>query len=112
MSTMDHFDDDATHDEVAPAEEAARARPDDEALGAIVKRLARTNRSGGRVVERSALLAEGSDFAALMAWIEAHDGVPEELPAPARRGGGLFDGRGDQPSQIPLRFVLPDAAFD
>lgn len=102
---------DATADPGAPeVDEQPRATPDEAALGAIVARLARRHKSGGRVVERSALLAEGADFAALLAWIEAHDGVPEEASAPAR-AGGLFGDRHQQPSREPLRFVLPATAF-
>ena len=90
--------------------EPPRAQPDDAELGAIVKRLARRTPLGGRVVERAALLAEGADFAALLAWIEAHDGVPEEVATPPRTGG-LFVDRHREPPQQPLRFVLPPSAF-
>ena len=56
-------------------------------------------------------MADGTDFAALLRWIESHDGVPETPPPPSRgRGAGLF-GVGDRGPQRPLRFVLPAAAF-
>jgi hypothetical protein len=92
-----------------PADDGAR-QPDDAALGAVVSRLARPHRSGGHVVERAALMADGTDFAALLGWIESHDGVPEALPpsAPGARSAGLF---GDRRPQHPLRFVLPPTAF-
>lgn len=95
--------------EAPPADERPR-RADDAALLAVVSRLARPHRSGGRVVERAALMADGTDFAALLGWIEAHDGVPEEPPPSASeaRGSGLF---GDRRLHQPLRFVLPAAAF-
>ena len=83
--------------------------PDDAALRAVVSRLARPHRSGGHVVERAALMADGTGFAALLGWIDAHDGVPEGLPpAPAARGASLLGERGPQQ---PLRFVLPATAF-
>src|SRR3712207_5341998 len=100
----------AFDEEAATDGEPPRERPDDAALGAIVARLARKHRSGGRVVERSALLAEGADFAALLAWIEAHDGVPEDVAAPTRTGG-LFGDRHGRPPPRPLRFLLPPPSF-
>jgi len=87
----------------------------DEALRAVVARLARPHRSGGSVIERAAILAEGADFAAVMNWIDAHDGAPDEL-ASATRGGGLHGSRmtggNANSSRPPLRFVLPPGALD
>ncbi len=83
---------------------------DDDAIRALVSRLARPHASGGRVVERAAILAEGADFAAVMAWVTAHGGKPEPTvaAAPAR---GLHSSRhnhsGETGPQTPLRFVLP-----
>jgi hypothetical protein len=48
----------------------------DDARFALVKRLARPDSSGGAVIERAAILAEGADFASVMAWIENHDRHP------------------------------------
>ena len=87
---------------------------DDEAMRLLVTRLARPHRSGGRVVERASLLASGADFAAAMAWLEAHGGEPEALPAAsAAPRRGLHSARlsardGDA---TPLRFILPAAAL-
>jgi len=65
------------------AEDSAR----DAEIHALVKRLARPHSSGGEVVERAALLASGSDFGAVMAWITDHAGVAETMGSePARRG--------------------------
>ena len=94
-----------------PVDAPPRPRPDDAALGAIVARLARPHRSGGRVVERAALMAAGTDFSALVHWIEKHDGVPELPAAPTgAQSGGLF-AREAPTQQQPLRFVLPATAF-
>ena len=103
-----------TFDDAQPAPQADPAedhRPplDDSALRAVVARLARPHRSGGHVVERAALLADGADFGALVAWIEAHDGAPEALPA-AREARGVSS-FGERSPQQPLRFVLPATAL-
>jgi hypothetical protein len=83
---------------------------DEDAIRAIVRRLARAHPSGGQVIERAAILAEGSDAQAVIAWIIAHAGVPEG-PAPANRDRGLHGSRlshgGAADSETPLRFVLP-----
>jgi hypothetical protein len=83
---------------------------DDDAIRALVKRLARPHPSGGEVIERAAILAEGADFAAVMAWIVAHAGKPETevLPAPSYglHGSRLNYGGGAEP-RTPPRFVLP-----
>jgi hypothetical protein len=75
-------EDDQPTDAAAPAE-----RPDDDAIRALVTRLGRPHRSGGRVIERATLMAEGADFTAVMAWIEAHGGEAEHcrpVALPAR----------------------------
>jgi hypothetical protein len=85
---------------------------DDEAIRDLVTRLARPHVSGGEVVERAAILAEGADFAAVIAWIEAHAGRPETAvsAAPSRglHGTRLNGGGVDRP---PSRFVLPPGAL-
>jgi hypothetical protein len=85
------------------------APADDAAIRALLTRLARPHASGGEVVERAALLAEGADFVAIMAWITDHAGLPEPtLAAPARHGlhGSRMSGGAAQPVK-PLRYVLP-----
>ena len=80
----------------------------DDEIRALVTRLARPHRSGGQVIERAAILAEGADFPAVMAWITAHAGTPE-TSASTVRGGGLNGSRLDHGSsevRAPLRFVL------
>jgi hypothetical protein len=88
---------------------------DDLEIHALVTRLSRPHSSGGAVIERAAILAEGADFAAVMKWIAAHDGTPDATVS-ATRGGGLHGSRmtgGDATaSRAPLRFVLPPGALD
>jgi hypothetical protein len=87
---------------------------DDDVIRALVKRLARPHASGGAVIERAAILAEGADFASVMAWIADHDGQPEaSVAAGSRRGlhGSRLDDAGTDQSQPPLRYVLPAGAL-
>jgi hypothetical protein len=83
---------------------------DDEAIRALVTRLARPHPSGGEVIERAAILAEGADFAMVMAWIVAHAGQPETTvsagPKRGLHGSRLGVGAGAE-ARTPLRFVLP-----
>ena len=89
---------------------------EDEAIRALVTRLARRDRSGGLVIERAAILAEaGSESTAILAWIGAHGGEPEEAAsATPRHGlhGARFNDSGGTVPRVPLRFVLPDGALD
>jgi hypothetical protein len=92
-----------------PPEPEVAAAPDADAIQALVKRLGRPHPSGGTVIERAAILAEGADFTAVLAWIADHDGKPENaIEAP---GGGLHGSRvQDSPAAsggTPLRYVLP-----
>jgi hypothetical protein len=87
---------------------------DDGEIRAMVTRLARPYPSGGDVVERAAILAEGADFSAVMMWIIAHGGKPEtRASAVPRRGlyGSRLDESGGSDSPTPLRFVLPAGAL-
>jgi hypothetical protein len=87
---------------------------DDDAIRELVTRLARPHPSGGEVIERAVILAEGGDSAAVMAWITDHAGVPEAAVASAPRAGlhgaRLSGGVGAKP-KAPLRFVLPAGAL-
>ena len=86
----------------------------DAEIRALLKRLARPHSSGGDVVERAALLASGSDFSAVMAWIAQHAGVAGAMASEAPRRGlhgprvGLSGGAAPR---TPLRFVLPAGAL-
>ena len=80
-------------------------RLDDREIRALVTRLARPHASGGRVIERAAILAEGSDFVSVIGWIIAHAGQPEAASlAPSR---GLHGARLSGEDPVPRRFVLP-----
>ena len=48
-------------------------RMDDDAIRTLVTRLARPHASGGNVISRAAILAEGADFDAVTRWITAHE---------------------------------------
>jgi hypothetical protein len=83
---------------------------DDDAIRSLLTRLARAHPSGGSVVERAAILAEGGDFDAVIAWVRAHGGEPEARTAKAStsglHGSGVRDTGSDEP-RAPSRFVLP-----
>lgn len=81
---------------------------DDVAIRAVVTRLSRPHPSGGDVIERAAILAEGADSSAVVAWIIAHDGAPEAAVA-ASSSRGLHGTRlnAQAGAQPPLRYVLP-----
>ena len=87
----------------------AQRGADDDSIRTLIARLARPHSSGGAVIERATILAEGADFAAVLAWITAHGGEPEVLAAAPSRGlhGARLDHGGGSTSQTPLRFVLP-----
>jgi hypothetical protein len=93
---------------------SAESAVGDAEIRAIVKRLARPHSSGGDVIERAAILAEGADFAAVMEWITAHAGIPEaqvaEAPSHGLHGSRLSYSGSAEP-RTPLRFVLPADAL-
>jgi hypothetical protein len=92
--------------------------PDDErsaieveaVIRSVVVRLARPHRSGGHVIERAAILAEGRSSAAVLDWIAEHDGEPEAR-APRAVAGGLHGARSAPGAPPPLRYVLPPGAL-
>lgn len=86
-----------------------------EAIRTLVRRLARPHASGGKVIERSVILAEGTDSTAILAWIAAHAGVPDSTAAKASKRG--LHGAREQPGlsasmRPPLRFILPAGSLD
>jgi hypothetical protein len=87
--------------------------PEDDAIRAVVTRLSRPHRSGGIVIERAAILAEGAASTDILAWIAAHAGEPE-VAAPAAPTRGLHGsgfGGGMTPPRGPSRYVLPADAL-
>jgi hypothetical protein len=87
---------------------------DDLEINALVTRLSRPHSSGGVVIERAALLAEGADFPAVMDWITAHAGAPDTTVSTARHRGLHGSRLNDEASSSapPLRFVLPLGALN
>ena len=86
---------------------------DDVDIRALVVRLSRPHPSGGKVIERAAILAEGADSADIVGWITDHAGQPET--ATTGRGGGLHSARladSQQAGRTPLRYILPAGALD
>ena len=103
----------ATQPEFAPEEAPASAVDSDDALRAVVTRLARRHPSGGRVIERAAILAEGAECAAVEAWIIAHRGEPEAALSTTRKGlhsPRLTDSLGAD-GRAPARYLLPADVF-
>jgi hypothetical protein len=84
------------------------------AIRALVTRLARPHPSGGKVIERAAILAEGADFPEVMEWIIDHAGKPDTAIA-AAPAHGLHGSRTVEPLRADqrraLRYVLPADAL-
>lgn len=86
---------------------------DDAAIRHLVARLARPHRSGGHAIERASILAEGEGAADVLAWITEHGGEPESVAAPRAGSRGLhFHDRGDAPTPVPRRWILPPGTLD
>ena len=89
-------------------------RNDDE-IRALLSRLSRRHPSGGTVIERAAIVAEGADSAAVVAWILDHAGEPEAAVGMASKRG-LHSPRGSggigAAPRAPARYVLPAGALD
>jgi hypothetical protein len=88
---------------------------DDEAIHSVVKRLSRQHPSGGYVIERAAIVAEGADSQEILEWIASHDGRPEAQVSSAPSGGlhreRMEAGRATS-SAGPRRYVLPPGAVN
>jgi hypothetical protein len=86
---------------------------DDDAVRTSVTRLSRPHASGGEVIERAAILAESADSSAVLTWIAADAGEPQDL-APRVCGRSLHSARVDDSEgadpRTPLRYVLPPGA--
>jgi hypothetical protein len=97
-----------------PANSPRDANGPDSAIRAAVIRLSRPDGDGGAVIERAAIVAEGTPAAEIEAWILAHGGEPE-APVIAAPRPGLYGLRPDaEPSsraRVPRRYVLPAHAL-
>ena len=101
-------------DEVKDAGPAATM---DEDISTLVARLSRKHRSGGRVIERAAIMAEGGNSVAILAWLAENDWKPEEdAPVSNNREGMGLHGmrreaeRGRAQAQAPRRYISPAPA--
>jgi hypothetical protein len=86
----------------------------DDEIRALVIRLSRRDRSGGNVIERAAILAEGADSDAVVRWIVEHAGQPEAnaaVSAPRGLHGSRLTHSGGA-ERAPARYVLPAGALD
>jgi hypothetical protein len=87
---------------------------EDDAIRALVSRLARPHRSGGKVIERADVLASGQDSEAVLTWITANGGEPEEhVPAATNRGlhSARLSEHAGRGARAPLRYVFPRDAL-
>ena len=87
----------------------------DEEIRALLSRLSRRHPSGGTVIERAAIVAEGADSATVVAWILDHAGEPEAAAGKSSRRG-LHSPRISGPigpaPRAPARYGLPAGARD
>ena len=85
---------------------------DDDAIRSLVTRLARPDPSGGTVIERAAIVAEGADSETVITWIVAHGGKPQATVEVSTRhglhGSRLHASDGSEP-RAPSRLLLPAA---
>jgi hypothetical protein len=88
---------------------------DDQTIRTLVARLARAHPSGGSIIERAAIVAEGADSRAVVTWIVDHGGTPEAVVATSQRrglhGALVHPGGGSEP-RVPSRYVLPAGVLD
>jgi hypothetical protein len=97
-----------------PTSKSPEARLTDAAVHAAVIRLARPDGAGGAVIERAAIVAEGTPAAAIEAWVIAHGGEPEALTSAIHAPGvhgSRRDGTRIADRRPPRRYVLPAAAL-
>lgn len=88
---------------------------EEDEIKVLVKRLARAHPSGGTVIERAAIMAEGAGSTDVMAWVIGHGGTPEAAVKSAAPRGihGWRLGETTAPeARTASRFVLPAGALD
>lgn len=86
---------------------------DDTEIRDLLIRLSRPHPSGGKVIERAAILASGAGSADVLDWIAGRAGEGET--AATGRSGGLHGGRlagTGRTDGPPLRYVLPAGALE
>lgn len=86
---------------------------DDATIRSVVRRLSRPHPSGGAVIESAAIMAEGTDSAAIIEWVLSHDGRAE-VAGPAKPARGLYGtgfGGAVTTPRSPARYVLPPGAL-
>jgi hypothetical protein len=96
-----------------PATSSRDARDTDDAIRATVTRLCRPDGYGSAVIERAAIVAEGSTGRAIEAWILAHGGEPEAPVLGVRSALGHLRPDADPAlrARPPRRYVLPAEAL-
>jgi hypothetical protein len=83
-------------------------------IAVLVKRLARPHPSGGTVIDRPVILAEGTHSRAILAWIADHGGAPDStLPRPQSKGlhSPSSAAAGEGAAAPARRYILPAHAF-
>jgi hypothetical protein len=88
---------------------------DDDAIRLLLNRLARPHPSGGTVIERAAIVAEGTGSEAVLRWIIAHGGQAEaSVVTPERHGlhGSDLRATGSSGPSVPSRYILPAGALE
>ena len=87
----------------------------DEEIRALLSRLSRRHPSGGTVIERAAIVADGADSAQVVAWILEHEGEAE-VAVDMSSSRGLHSPRLSEPigsePRPPARYVLPAGALN
>jgi hypothetical protein len=84
---------------------------EDDVIRDLVVRLARPHPSGGKVIERAAILASGEGAGDIVDWIVRRAGLAETAVVTGR-GGGLHAARHAATGGPPLRYILPAGALD
>lgn len=96
-----------------PASSSSDVRQSEAAIRAAVRRLSRPDGHGGAVIERAAIVAEGTPSAAIEAWVIENGGRPDTVEV-VRPAAGLHRFARDTSSggaQPPRRYVLPAAVL-
>lgn len=105
-----------TEPTIDPTDARVPASPEQHEIDVVVARLARRQASGCEVIERAAILAEGTRSGAILAWLTSHGWEAEKAPGVPSGGGrgGLHNERAREDdragSRPPQRYVRWPAA--